>query len=96
MTAVKYTNDCTTISSTVLAEVLRYARARKEVRPPLTVVTLIGSFQPLDSSLAQKEGPKSSKELSLTQRFLGLSRYIVHQPDLDLLSRKFCGRSGNR
>ena len=82
MSAVKYTNDCTTISSAVLSEVLRYVRGHKVNKPLLTVATLLEFFQPLGSSLLQKERPKSSKGFSLTGRLLGLSNNIIYHHNL--------------
>ena len=71
MGTVKYTDDCATISSMVLSEVLRYARLQNPVRPSLTAP--IGFFRPLGSSLPQREGLKSSEGFSLTLRLPELS-----------------------
>ena len=51
-------------------------------QPPLTVATLLEFFQPLGSSLPQKERPKSSKVFSLIGRLLGLSSDIMHHYSL--------------
>ena len=82
MGTVKYTDDCTTISSTVLSEVLRYGQVQKPAQPPLTIVSPIESFQPLGSSLPQMESPKSSKGFSLTRRLPESPNTIVHQYNL--------------
>ena len=57
------------------------ARAKAD-QPPLTAVILLGFFQPLGSSLPQKERPEPSKGFSLIGRLLGLSSDIVHNYNL--------------
>lgn len=96
MSTVKYTNDCTTISSAVLSEVLKYAQVRNSFHPLLTVATPIESFQPPGSSLPQKERPKLPTKFLSTQKSLGLPSSIVHQYNLNLVIRKIHGESSSR
>jgi len=51
-------------------------------QPPLTTATLLEFFQPLGSSLLQKEKQKSFKGFLLTGRLLGLSNNTVHHHNL--------------
>ena len=67
------------------------ARAKAD-QPPLTAATLLEFFQPLGSSLPQKERPKSSKVFSLTERLLGLSSDIMHRNTL-AIQEKSLGHS---
>ena len=93
MSTVKYANDCATIPSSVLSEVLRYARVQRTVQRSLTAASsMIEFFQPLDSSLPQKVRPKSSKGFLSTRRSLGSFSDIVHQYNLNLGIRKKCWR----
>lgn len=79
MKTVTYTNDCATIPSVVLSEVLRYGQVQKLALPPLTVAPSTGFFQPLGSSLPQTVRPKSSKGFLSTQRSLGLSSNAMRE-----------------
>ena len=79
MSTVKYTNDCTTIPSAVLSEVLRYVSAGKPAYQPPTVTIPAVFFQPPGSSLPQTERSKTSKRFLLTQRSLGLLSSTARQ-----------------
>jgi len=95
MSTVKYTDDCATISSAVLSEVLRYVPAIKPTHPPPIVATSTVFFQPLGSSLPQMGRQKPSMRFSLTQRLLGLLSSITHQYNSNLTARIIYGGTGN-